>query len=173
MKLSALYQLFLSCSVVTTDSRNCPANSMFIALKGDSFNGNLFATQALEKGCAYAVVDEATAVADDSGRYILVDDCLATLQALANYHRRELGTRVIGITGTNGKTTTKELIAAVLSQSYHVLYTHGNLNNHIGVPLTLLRMTIASFSLSPFLAHSHRLRDSLTQIHTLFPHNAR
>ena len=142
MKLSALYQLFLSCSVVTTDSRNCPANSMFIALKGDSFNGNLFATQALEKGCAYAVVDEATAVADDSGRYILVDDCLATLQALANYHRRELGTRVIGITGTNGKTTTKELIAAVLSQSYHVLYTQGNLNNHIGVPLTLLRMTI-------------------------------
>ena len=142
MKLSALYQLFLSCSVVTTDSRNCPANSMFIALKGDSFNGNLFATQALEKGCAYAVVDEATAVADDSGRYILVDDCLATLQALANYHRRELGTRVIGITGTNGKTTTKELIAAVLSQSYHVLYTQGNLNNHIGVPITLLRMTI-------------------------------
>ena len=142
MKLSALYQLFLSCSVVTTDSRNCPANSMFIALKGDSFNGNLFAAQALEKGCAYAVVDEATAVAEPSDRYILVDDCLSTLQALANYHRRELGTRVIGITGTNGKTTTKELIAAVLSQSYHVLYTQGNLNNHIGVPLTLLRMTI-------------------------------
>ena len=142
MKLSALYQLFLSCSVVTTDSRNCSANSMFIALKGDSFNGNLFAAQALEKGCAYAVVDEATAVAEPSDRYILVDDCLSTLQALANYHRRELGTRVIGITGTNGKTTTKELIAAVLSQSYHVLYTQGNLNNHIGVPLTLLRMTI-------------------------------
>ena len=142
MKLSALYQLFLSCGVVTSDSRNCPTNSMFIALKGDSFNGNLFASQALDKGCAYVVVDEATAVVEGDNRYILVDDCLSTLQALANYHRRELGTRVIGITGTNGKTTTKELIAAVLSKSYNVLYTQGNLNNHIGVPLTLLRMTI-------------------------------
>ncbi len=142
MKLSALYQLFLNCGVVTTDSRNCPSNSMFIALKGDSFNGNQFATQALEKGCAYVVVDEPQYVVEGNERYILVDDCLATLQALANYHRRELGTRVIGITGTNGKTTTKELIAAVLSQSYNVLYTQGNLNNHIGVPLTLLRMTI-------------------------------
>ena len=142
MKLSALYQLFLNCGVVTTDSRNCPSNSLFIALKGDSFNGNQFAAQALEKGCAYAVVDEPQYMIEGSERCILVDDCLATLQALANYHRRELGIKVIGITGTNGKTTTKELISAVLSQSYHVLYTQGNLNNHIGVPLTLLRMTI-------------------------------
>ena len=142
MELSALYQLFLNCGVVTTDSRNCVPNSLFIALKGDSFNGNLFAKQALEKGCAYAVVDEASAVADDSGRYLLVNNCLDTLQALAHYHRKELGTKVIGITGTNGKTTTKELIAAVLSKSYRVHYTQGNLNNHIGVPLTLLRMTI-------------------------------
>ena len=116
MKLSALYQLFLNCGVVTTASRNCPSNSMFIALKGDSFNGNQFATQALEKGCAYVVVDEPQYVVEGNERYILVDDCLDTLQALANYHRRELGTRVIGITGTNGQTTTKELIAEVLSQ---------------------------------------------------------
>ncbi len=142
MKLSTLYQLFLNCGTVTTDSRNCPQGSMFFALKGESFNGNLFAPQALAKGCAYVVIDEPVAEAETDERYIRVDDCLATLQALANYHRKALGTRVIGITGTNGKTTTKELIATVLSKSYRVLYTQGNLNNHIGVPLTLLRLTI-------------------------------
>lgn len=142
MKLSTLYQLFLNCGTVTTDSRNCPQGSMFFALKGESFNGNLFAPQALAKGCAYVVIDEPVVEAETDERYIRVDDCLATLQALANHHRKALGTRVIGITGTNGKTTTKELIAAVLSKSYRVLYTQGNLNNHIGVPLTLLRLTI-------------------------------
>ncbi len=142
MNISALYQVFLNCGTVTTDSRNCPENSLFFALKGDSFNGNLFAEHALEKGCAYAVVDEASAIKEPSERYILVDNCLETLQLLARHHRRELGTKVIGITGTNGKTTTKELIAQVLSKDYHVLYTEGNLNNHIGVPLTLLRLTI-------------------------------
>lgn len=140
MKLSALYQIYLKCNVVTTDSRNCPEGSLFIALKGDSFNGNAFAEQALNDGCAYAVIDEATYAVKGDARYILVDNSLETLQQLANYHRRKLGTRIIGITGTNGKTTTKELIAAVLSQSYNVLYTLGNLNNHIGVPLTLLRL---------------------------------
>lgn len=140
MEISALYQIFLNCGTVTTDSRNCPKGSLFIALKGDSFNGNAFAAQALNDGCAYAVIDETAYKPKDDERYILVDNCLETLQQLANYHRRQLGTRIIGITGTNGKTTTKELISAVLSQSYHVLYTLGNLNNHIGVPTTLLRL---------------------------------
>lgn len=140
MKLSALYQIFLDCQLVTTDSRNCPEGSLFIALKGESFNGNAFAGKALETGCAYAIIDEPEYAVEGDQRYILVDDCLQTLQQLANYHRRQLGTRVIGITGTNGKTTTKELISAVLSQSHNILYTLGNLNNHIGVPSTLLRL---------------------------------
>lgn len=140
MELSALYQIFLDCQLVTTDSRNCPEGSLFIALKGESFNGNAFAGKALETGCAYAIIDEPEYAVEGDQRYILVDDCLQTLQQLANYHRRQLGTRVIGITGTNGKTTTKELISAVLSQSHNILYTLGNLNNHIGVPSTLLRL---------------------------------
>ena len=139
MDITALYQIFLSCTGVTTDSRNCPEGSLFIALKGDTFNGNAFAAKALETGSAYAVVDEAAYVPAGDTHYILVDNCLRTLQQLANYHRRQLGTRIIGITGTNGKTTTKELISAVLSQKYNILYTLGNLNNPIGVPLTLLR----------------------------------
>lgn len=140
MNLSALYQIFLDCQLVTTDSRNCPEGSLFIALKGESFNGNAFAGKALETGCAYAIIDEPEYAVEGDQRYILVDDCLQTLQQLANYHRRQLGTQVIGITGTNGKTTTKELISAVLSQSHNILYTLGNLNNHIGVPSTLLRL---------------------------------
>ncbi|WP_455673810.1 UDP-N-acetylmuramoyl-tripeptide--D-alanyl-D-alanine ligase [Phocaeicola sp.] len=141
MDISALYKCFTECGVVTTDSRNCPEGSMFIALKGETFNGNSFAAQALEKGCQYAVTDEAEYADGSNPRILLVDDCLKALQDLANYHRRKLGTRIIGITGTNGKTTTKELIAAVLQKRYDVLYTLGNLNNHIGVPLTLLRLT--------------------------------
>ena len=136
MEISTLYTCFKECGRVTTDTRNCPEGSMFIALKGETFNGNAFARQALEKGCRYAVVDEAGYA--DAPNILWVDDCLKTLQLLANYHRRQLGTPVIGITGTNGKTTTKELIAAVLQKKYRVLYTQGNLNNHIGVPLTLL-----------------------------------
>ncbi|MEG1563050.1 MAG: UDP-N-acetylmuramoyl-tripeptide--D-alanyl-D-alanine ligase [Bacteroides sp.] len=140
MKLSALYQIFLDCSVVTTDSRNCPEDSLFIALKGESFNGNAFAMQALKDGCSYAVIDEPEYAIEGDNRFIVVSNCLETLQQLANHHRQQLGTRVIGITGTNGKTTTKELIAAVLSKSHNVLCTQGNFNNHIGVPLTLLRL---------------------------------
>ena len=139
MEITTLYTYFKECGRVTTDTRNCPEGSMFIALKGETFNGNAFAKQALEKGCRYAVVDEAEYA--DSENIFLVDDCLKTLQDLAREHRRALGTPIIGITGTNGKTTTKELIAAVLQKRYNVLYTQGNLNNHIGVPLTLLGLT--------------------------------
>lgn len=141
MDISALYECFTECGVVTTDSRNCPEGSMFIALKGETFNGNAYARQALEKGCRYAVIDEKEYASDDTSQILLVDDCLEALQELANFHRRRMGTRIIGITGTNGKTTTKELMAAVLQKKYEVLYTQGNLNNHIGVPLTLLRLT--------------------------------
>ena len=140
MDITTLYKIYLECTSVTTDSRNCPEGSLFIALKGDSFNGNAFAAKALESGSAYAVVDEPEYAPAGDSHYILVDNCLHTLQQLANYHRRQLGTRLIGITGTNGKTTTKELMAAVLLQKYNILYTLGNLNNHIGVPLTLLRL---------------------------------
>lgn len=138
MDITSLYRIFRECTCVSTDSRNCPQGSLFIALKGENFNGNAFAAKALEQGCTYAVVDEAEYVPAGDTHYILVENCLRTLQQLANHHRRQLGTCIIGITGTNGKTTTKELIAAVLSQSHHILYTQGNLNNHIGVPLTLL-----------------------------------
>lgn len=141
MEISELYNIFKEHPTVTTDSRECPEGSIFFALKGASFNGNAFAGKSLEQGCAYAVVDENEAVAEGDGRYILVDDCLTALQQLANYHRRKLGTKIVGVTGTNGKTTTKELIAAVLGEKYNVLYTQGNFNNHIGVPKTLLRLT--------------------------------
>ena len=140
MDIPALYRIFLECTSVTTDSRNCPEDSLFIALKGETFNGNAFAAKALETGSSYAVVDEVVYVPAGDTRYILVENCLQTLQQLANHHRKQLGTRIIGITGTNGKTTTKELMSAVLSQTYNVLYTLGNLNNPIGVPLTLLRL---------------------------------
>lgn len=141
MEISTLYNYFKECGKVTTDTRNCPEGSMFIALKGETFNGNAFAKQALEKGCRYAVVDEREYA--DAENILLVDDCLKALQGLANEHRLRMGTRIIGITGTNGKTTTKELIATVLQKKYNVLYTQGNLNNHIGVPLTLLNLTEA------------------------------
>lgn len=141
MEISELYKHFLECGCVTTDTRNCPEGSMFFALKGASFNGNTFAAKAIENGCRYAVVDEAEYASPENESIILVDDCLKALQNLAALHRKTLGTKMIGITGTNGKTTTKELIAAVLKEKYNVLYTQGNLNNHIGVPLTLLKLT--------------------------------
>ena len=139
MSIKEIYQLYKQFPVVTTDSRNCPENSIFVALKGENFNGNKFALSAIKSGCAYAIVDEAEYATDE--RIMLVEDCLQTLQQLATYHRRQLNVTVIGITGSNGKTTTKELIASVLSQQYNTLYTLGNFNNHIGVPLTLLRLT--------------------------------
>lgn len=138
MEIAELYKCFMECGKVTTDSRNCPEGSMFIALKGETFNGNAFAAQALKQGCRYAVIDESEYAGEGT---ILVDNCLQALQQLANYHRWQLKTPVIGITGTNGKTTTKELISTVLSRKFNTLYTEGNFNNHIGVPLTLLRLT--------------------------------
>ena len=141
MDISELYRIFTEHPQVTTDSRDCPKGSIFFARKGESFNGNAFAAKALEQGCSYAVIDEKEFAVEGDSRYILTDDCLTTLQQLANYHRRKLGTKIIGITGTNGKTTTKELVATVLAEKYNVLYTQGNFNNHIGVPKTLLRLT--------------------------------
>lgn len=141
MLISELYKIFKKYPVVTTDSRVCPEGSIFFALKGPSFNGNNFAEKALEKGCYYAVVDEWEKDKTRSERIILVDDVLSSLQQLANYHRKQFKTPIIAITGTNGKTTTKELVAAVLSKEFKVIYTQGNYNNHIGVPLTLLSIT--------------------------------
>ena len=133
---------------VTTDSRKVTPGSVFVALKGERFDGNMFAAQALELGAEYAVVDTdlpltCSQTKDYSGRLIRVENTLTALQDLARTWRRELGIPVLGITGTNGKTTTKELCAAVLSRKYRLHYTQGNLNNQIGVPLTLLQITRA------------------------------
>lgn len=139
MSIIDLYDLFIHNPQITTDSRNCPKGSIFFALKGDKFDGNQYAGKALASGCVYAVIDNPDYYTDE--RTILVDNVLKTLQQLAHHHRKVLGLPIIGITGTNGKTTTKELLAAVLSTKFNLLYTEGNFNNHIGVPLTLLRLT--------------------------------
>lgn len=139
MYIKSLYEYFKTCNcTVSTDSRNCPEGSLFFALKGESFDGNKYAVDALKNGAAYAVVDNPEVIEDNSDKYIFVHDTLLALQLMANYHRQLLEIPVIGITGTNGKTTTKELIAAVLEKKYKTHYTKGNFNNHIGVPLTLL-----------------------------------
>ena len=138
MDITQLYRLYTEHPAVTTDSRDCPEGAIFFALKGDSFDGNRFAAAALEKGCSYAVVDDPAAATDP--RCILVDDTLGAFQALAREHRRRFSIPVIGITGTNGKTTTKELVTAVLAEKYRVLSTQGNFNNDVGVPKTLFRL---------------------------------
>lgn len=134
--MNKLYELYRQHPVVTTDSRNCLAGSIFIALKGASFDGNKFAKAALDKGCAYAVVDEKEYATDE--RCILVPDALVAYKELAREHRRQFSIPVIGITGTNGKTTTKELISTVLARKYKVHHTEANYNNDVGVPRTLL-----------------------------------
>ena len=138
MDIKELYKLYQQHPQITTDSRDCPEGSIFLALKGESFNGNIFAESAIEKGCAYAIIDEPEYKKDD--RFILVDNCLQTFKDLAREHRRQFDIPIIGITGTNGKTTTKELIRAVLSECYNVMATEGNFNNDVGVPKTLFRL---------------------------------
>lgn len=139
--IEVLYTCFKQSAGITTDSRKCGEGMMFVALRGEHFDGNSYAKTAIEQGCAYAVVDNAAYADPADKRIILVEDSLKTLQQLARHHRRTLGLPIVGITGTNGKTTTKELVAAVLARKYHIHYTQGNLNNHIGVPLTLLQLT--------------------------------
>ncbi len=137
--MSELYERFLSCGAVSTDTRSIAPGSLFFALRGASFDGNRFAAEALDRGAACAVVDDPSAAV--AGRTILVDDTLRALQELAREHRRALGIPILAIAGSNGKTTTKELVARVVARRYAVYATRGNLNNHIGVPLTLLAMT--------------------------------
>jgi UDP-N-acetylmuramoyl-tripeptide--D-alanyl-D-alanine ligase len=138
MTTEQLYSLFLKHPVVSTDTRNITEGSLFFALKGPNFNANTFAQEALKKGAAFAIIDEKEFMVSD--RTILVDDVLKALQQLASHHRRTLGLPVIAIVGSNGKTTTKELITSVLKQQFNVLATPGNFNNHIGLPLTLLKL---------------------------------
>lgn len=139
MEITEIHKIFLASSGICTDSRKIKKNSVFIALKGENFNGNLFAANAIKKGCLCAIVDEKEYCT--SKKIILVNNCLTTLQELALFHRKKNNIPVIAITGTNGKTTTKELITRVLGKKYQIHANKGNLNNHIGVPLTLLSIT--------------------------------
>ncbi|MCD8282653.1 MAG: Mur ligase domain-containing protein, partial [Prevotella sp.] len=145
MNIDKIYDMYKDARAITTDSRFCPAGSLFLALRGASFDGNLFAVKALENGCAAAIVDTDPSSLDKSGKYvsrlIQTDNTLQTYKEIARRHRREYNIPVIAITGTNGKTTTKELVAAVLATTYSVLATEGNYNNDIGVPKTLLRFS--------------------------------
>lgn len=138
MNIQQLHEHYRSSSGACTDSRNIFEGCLFFALKGDNFNGNKFAREALDKGASFAVIDEEAYQVP--GRTLLVDDVLSSLQDLGRYHRRQMSARIIGLTGSNGKTTSKELLRQVLEQKYRVIATSGNLNNHIGVPLTLLRL---------------------------------
>lgn len=136
MEIATLYKLFQENQNISTDTRNILPGCLFFALRGATFNGNLFAEKALELGASFAVVDEPISV--ENKRIVRVSDVLETLQALARYHRDQLKIPIVGVTGTNGKTTTKELLQAVLSQKFNTYATKGNLNNHIGVPLSIL-----------------------------------
>ncbi|MEN8928565.1 MAG: UDP-N-acetylmuramoyl-tripeptide--D-alanyl-D-alanine ligase [Flavobacteriales bacterium] len=139
MTTQDLYSIYLDHRNISTDTRNIKENSLFFALKGENFDGNKFAEDALNKGASFAVISDRAYQKDD--RFIIVEDTLVALQELATYHRSQLTIPVIGITGSNGKTTTKEMIKSALSEKYNTFATHGNLNNHIGVPLSLLSIT--------------------------------
>lgn len=140
MNIKDIYTIYLENSIVTTDSRNVPEGSLFFALKGGNFDGNKYAKSALEKGAKYSIIDDKTVAISD--QYILVDDVLTTLQELAKYHRQQFDIPVIAITGSNGKTTTKEILLKICETSFKTHATKGNFNNHIGVPLTLLSMPL-------------------------------
>ena len=140
MSIQDLHELFMKSSGVITDSRKIKNNCIFFSLQGSNFNGNKFAKSAIENGAMYAVIDEEKYF-ENKENYILVDNSLATLQQLANFHRKKVKTKIIGITGSNGKTTTKELINSVLKTHFKTYCTKGNLNNHIGVPLSLLEIS--------------------------------
>ncbi len=142
MEIPDLYQIYLKHPSVTTDSRKVPQGSLFFALRGDHFDGNRFAAQAIADGAAYAVVDDPEVCQDD--RFLLVENTLTALQDLGRHHRRQFDIPVIAITGSNGKTTTKELVSAVLGSHYPTHFTQGNYNNHIGLPLTLLSMPLTT-----------------------------
>src|SRR5688572_11516584 len=138
MSIEKLYSVYLKHPSVQTDTRKLQPGDIFFALKGDNFNGNSYAKQALDAGASLAVIDEKEYAQGD--KTFLVDDVLETLQALAKHHREQFSIPFIGITGSNGKTTTKELVHAVLSTAFRTYTTEGNLNNHIGIPLTILKI---------------------------------
>ncbi|MDC3220489.1 UDP-N-acetylmuramoyl-tripeptide--D-alanyl-D-alanine ligase [Flavobacteriales bacterium] len=139
ISIEQLYEYYLSNPSITTDTRNIKSGDIFFALKGDNFNGNLFAEKAIELGAKYVIIDEGQSISES---HILVEDVLTYLQQFARHHRNQFNIPFVGITGTNGKTTSKELINAILERQYKVAYTHGNLNNHIGVPLTILNIPV-------------------------------
>src|SRR5450759_2927272 len=152
MKTEQLYKLFVESTGVTTDSRAVRKGEIFFALWGENYNGNKFASEALEKGASWAVIDDPLF---ETEKTILVDDCLFELQALAAYHRKELKIPVLAITGTNGKTTTKELLTAIMAKKLKVHYTKGNLNNLIGVPLIILSAPIGTEMMIIEMGASH------------------
>ncbi|WP_034924556.1 UDP-N-acetylmuramoyl-tripeptide--D-alanyl-D-alanine ligase [Gillisia sp. CAL575] len=163
MNIETLHQLFLDSKGVATDTRAIKTSQLFFALKGDNFNGNLFAEKALSKGAGYAIIDEQ--LHKPNKLYILVENVLETLQNLSTYHREYLNIPILAITGSNGKTTTKELIHAVLKKKHETVATVGNLNNHIGVPLTLLSMnTKSEFGIVEMGANHPREIEKLCEI---------
>ena len=141
MSISEIYKLFISSSGISIDSRVILKDNLFLGIKGPTFNGNEFAIEALEKGAKCSIIDEHSNNTRNNDKIILVKDVLICLQELAKFHRKKIKTKIIALTGSNGKTTTKELINLVLKQNFKTIATKGNFNNHIGVPLTILNIS--------------------------------